>query len=72
MDVDAQSRRLQHRAQGLSIALISRETVLLSRLLYRNKSQHRREIAYQKSVRVSHEGHMTLEITLAFENRLPP
>ena len=53
MDVEAQRRQLQHLVQGLSVVRVSREVVILSRLLYRNKSQHRRELAYQKSVRVS-------------------
>lgn len=52
MDVEAQRRRLLHVVQGLSVVRVSREVVILSRLLYRNKSQHRRELAYQKLVRV--------------------
>ena len=46
-------RRLRGCIQKLSLSIVMKEVQVFSRLLYRSKSQHRRDKSYQMLVRVS-------------------
>lgn len=45
-------RKLQRCTGNLSLAVITRELQVFSRLIYRGRSQHRRDKSFQKLVRV--------------------